>query len=44
MYSFQDEFPQDDAIWEFSNPREVSDRAKGIYHSKIYSSTRPSKK
>jgi len=44
MYSFQEEFPQDDVIWKFSNPREVADRAKRIYHSKIYRSTRPSKK
>ena len=44
MYSFDDEFPENDNIWEFSNPREVATRAKRFYNTKIYRSTRPTKK
>jgi len=44
IYNFNDEFPQTDNIWDYSNPREVADRAKKFYGVKIYRSTRPSKK
>ena len=43
-YRFEDEFPITDDIWMYSNPREVADRVKKFYNSKIYRSTRPSKK
>ena len=43
-YSFDDEFPLTDDIWDYSNPKEVANRAKKFYNSKIYRSTRPNKK
>jgi len=44
MYSFNEQFPEDDNIWEFSNPKEVANRAKRFYHTTVYRSTRPTKK
>jgi len=43
-YRFDDEFPQTDDIWMYSNPREVANRAKKFYGTKVYRSTRPAKK
>lgn len=44
MYSFNDEFPKDDNIWEFSDPKEVASRARRFYRLNVYRSTKPSKK
>jgi len=44
IYSFDNEFPQTDDIWMYSNPREVADRAKKFYGTKVCRSTRHAKK
>jgi Family of unknown function (DUF5754) len=44
MPTFEEEFPKDDPIWQYSNPHTVNNRAKKLYHKSVYRSTRPTKK
>jgi hypothetical protein len=43
-YNFDKEFPLDDPIWKWSDPRIVNNRAKHFYHASVRLSDRPSKK
>ena len=43
-YNFNEQFPRDDPIWQWSDPTIVNSRAKNFYHTNVYRSLKSNKK